>query len=88
MSNTLIPGIHDAYFFANGKRIIIRYIDRQKNTVVGLIASVPSVSESGDALPLRSIQYLNSEVVSVAVNKKMKMLHILLQQETGVLFIL
>lgn len=68
ISNTIIPGVYDAYFFDNGKRLIIRYIDQEKNTVVGLIANVPHVEQTGSALPLENIEYLTSRVVSVAVS--------------------
>ena len=68
ISNTIIPGVYDAYFFDNGKRLIIRYIDQEKNTVVGLIANVPHVEQTGSALPLENIEYLTFRVMSVAVS--------------------
>jgi hypothetical protein len=69
ISNTLIPGVHDAYFFDNGSRIIMRYLDQEKNKTVGIIAEIPSVGEGGDPLPLQKIKYLSSQVISVAVNQ-------------------
>jgi hypothetical protein len=69
ISNTVIPGVYDAYFIDNGNRVIIRYVDQEKNTVVGLIANVPHVEQTGSALPLLNVQYLTSQVMSVAVNK-------------------
>lgn len=68
ISNTVIPGVHDAYFFNNGTRVIMRYADRERNVVMGLIGTVPSVSEGGTPSPLEKVQYLTSEVVSVAIN--------------------
>lgn len=70
ISNTVIPGIYDAYFFNNGRRVIMRYPDREKNTVIGVVANVPDVSDGEEAVPLENVQYLTSEVVSVAVNAK------------------
>lgn len=70
ISNTLIPGVHDAYFFNNGTRVIMRYVDQDKNRVVGLIANVPRVPVDANALPLENTKYLTSEVMSVAVNTK------------------
>ena len=70
ISNTVLPGITDAYFFDNGKRVIMRYADYEKNTVTGLIANVPTVPQNGSALPLENIQYLTGEVTSVAINAK------------------
>lgn len=70
ISNSIIPGVSDAYFFDNGKHVIMRYIDYEKNTVVGLIATIPNVSQTGTALPLENIQYLTGEVLSVAINAR------------------
>lgn len=69
ISNTILPGIRDAYFFDNGRRVIMRYIDHNKNIAVGLIANVPSVEETGSALPLEKVQYLPSQILSVAINQ-------------------
>lgn len=69
VSNTIVPGLHDAYFFENGTRVILRYIDQEKNTVVGLIAAIPTVPEEGTSLPLENMQYLTSEVISIATDK-------------------
>lgn len=70
ISNTILPGVSDAYFFDTGRRVIIRYIDQEKNKIVGVIATVPNVESGEVALPLENIQYLTSSVTSVAVNKK------------------
>lgn len=68
ISNTVIPGIYDAYFFDNGRRVIMRYVDQTKNLMVGLIANVPTINQSTGASSLGSIEYLTSQVLSVAVN--------------------
>lgn len=70
VTNTIIPGVHDSYFFDNGKRVIIRYVDQDKNAVVALIATLPPVQEGSEALPLQEVQYLTGEVMSVAVNQE------------------
>lgn len=70
VSNTILPGIFDAYIFEDGKKIIMRYIDQEKNKIVGIIASIPTVLENEMPLPLTNIQYIVSPVVSVAVNNK------------------
>jgi hypothetical protein len=69
ISNSIIPGVYDAYFFDNGRRIIMRYVDQTKNTVVGLIATVPLINQGTDASPLENIKYLTSQVQSLAVNE-------------------
>lgn len=68
VSNTTIPGIYDAYIFNNGKRIVIRYGDNEKHTIVSVLANIPTVSEKDQALPLENITYLPSQITSVAVN--------------------
>ncbi len=68
ISNTIIPGVHDAYFFDGGRRVIMRYQD--KNKIVSIVATVPSVEDNEMALPLQQIQYLPGEVTSVASNNK------------------
>lgn len=70
ISNTVIPGVYDAYFFDNGKRVVIRYIDRERNTVTTLSAVVPNVSQTGSALSLEEINYLSAPVTSLASNAR------------------
>ena len=72
VSNSVFPGIHDAYIFDNGKRIIMRYIDQEKNNITSIVATIPSVSDNQDASPLENIQYLTGEVSSVAISKNKK----------------
>ncbi len=72
ISNSIIPGVHDAYFFNNGKRLILRYLDQEKNTVVSIIATVPSNANKETAFPLENIEYLTGEVGSVAVSGNTK----------------
>lgn len=70
ISNTIIPGAADAYFFDNGKRVIIRNFDYEKNTVTAVIAKVPNVKPDGSALPLEEMTYLPSKVTAIATNKR------------------
>jgi hypothetical protein len=83
ISNSIIPGVYDAYFFDNGKRVIMRYVDQTKNTVVGLIANVPLINEGSDASPLENIKYLTSQVQSLAVNESKTEVSYVVVTETG-----
>ncbi len=83
ISNTILPGIHDAYFFNKGKQVVMRYVDQEKNTIVGVIATVPSVKENEMALPLENIQYLTSQVTSVATNFKKDKISYLVTTTSG-----
>jgi hypothetical protein len=71
ISNSVFPGIYDAYFFESGKRVLMRYPDQEKNTIATIIANVPQIKEGGSPLPLEKIQYVAGDVVSVAttINK-------------------
>lgn len=68
VSNTLLPGIYDAYFYEKGTRVMMRYIDQEKNAIVGVTAEVPNVQENEMALPLQNVQYINSNITSIASN--------------------
>ncbi len=69
ITNTIISGVHDAYIFNEGKRIIMRYTENENSGVVGIIATIPSFSPGGTPSPLEGVKYLNSEVSSVAVSE-------------------
>lgn len=83
ISNTLIPGVHDAYFFDNGARVIMRYLDQEKNKAVGIIAETPSVGEDSEPLPLQKIKYLSSQVISVAINQEKNEISYIVATENG-----
>jgi hypothetical protein len=68
MTNTLVPGVYDAYIFNNGRRIIMRYIDKEKDAVIAIIAKLPQANEKSATEPLQEVKYLNGEVGSVAVS--------------------
>ena len=70
ISNSVFPGIYDAYFFETGNRVLMRYIDQEKNTVVAFIANIPKVQDGDSPLPLEKIQYISGDVSSVALTLK------------------
>lgn len=70
ITNTIISGVHDAYIFNEGKRVIMRYAENESSSVVGVIATIPNFSPGGTPSPLEGVEYLNSEVSSVAVNEE------------------
>jgi hypothetical protein len=83
ISNTVIPGVYDAYFFDNGTRVVIRYIEQERNTVVALSAKLPTVSETGEALPLEEVEYLSSPVTSIARNGRKDRVSYVVNGENG-----
>jgi hypothetical protein len=84
ISNTTLPGIHDAYIIQDGKRIVLRYEDTEKGTIVTMLASIPQVTQGQDAKPLENITYLPSEVTSIAVNKTKDLLSYIVSTEKGI----
>lgn len=70
ISNTANPGIHDAYFIEDGKRVIMRYIDKDMNAISTITALVPSVLEGGTPLSLSSVVTLPPNITTIAVDEK------------------
>lgn len=83
ISNTLLPGIYDAYFYEKGTRVMMRYIDQEKNAIVGVTAEVPNVQENEMALPLQKVQYINSNIISVASNLKKEKVSYVVTTDSG-----
>jgi hypothetical protein len=83
ISNTVITGVHDAYFLDNGTKVIMRYIDRERNSIVGLIAKVPTISEKGQASSLENIEYLTSQILSITTNKNKDQAAYLVKTDSG-----
>lgn len=67
ISNTTLPGIYDAYIF--GDRVLMRYLDEDRKTILSILANIPSVGETDDAKPLININTLPKNISSVAVNQ-------------------
>lgn len=83
ITNTIIPGVYDAYIFNNGKRIILRSYDESKKEITTIMATIPSVSMDSVALPLLETTYLPSNVTSVAVNKNENLVSYLVVTDAG-----
>lgn len=83
ISNTTIPGVYDAYIFNNGKKIVLRYADNDKQVIVGMLATIPNVDEKDQAKPLENTTYLPSQVTSVAVNTNKTLLSYLVTGDEG-----
>lgn len=68
ISNTLIPGVYDAYVFNDGKRVLMRYLDSDQTSIISLVANIPSVLNMGTPTSLSNITYLPKNITSVAVS--------------------
>lgn len=83
ISNTLIPGIYDAYFYDKGNRVMMRYIDQEKNAIVGVTALVPNVQENEMALPLQNVEYIHSNITSIASDFKKEKISYVVTTDSG-----
>lgn len=83
ISNTVVPGVHDAQIFDDGRKIILRYVDQDNSKIVTIIATVPNVQENETPLPLTNMQYITSSVLSIATNYKKDRASYLVETETG-----
>ncbi len=69
ISNTTIPGIHDAYLWANGDRVLMRYLDTDRKTIQSILATVPAIQEGHDAQALIGITTLPDNITSVTLSQ-------------------
>ena len=83
ISNTLLPGIYDAYFYEKGDQVMMRYIDQEKNEIVGVTALVPNVQENEMALPLKNVQYIRSNITSITSNLKKEKISYVVTTDSG-----
>lgn len=68
ITNTTIPGIYDAYIWKNGRGILMRYLDTDRETIISTMGDIPVVPEDGNALPLEGVTLLPKNIASVAVS--------------------
>jgi hypothetical protein len=83
ISNTIIPGVYDAYIFENGTKVLYRYEDQNKHTVVSIVGTIPLVTQNGQPSPLINMTTLPVELRSVALNKKTNLLSYLVTNDFG-----
>jgi hypothetical protein len=68
ITNTSVPGVYDAYIYNNGKSILFRYADRENESIVSLIATLPNISPNMSPTSLINEEYLNLNVSSVTIS--------------------
>jgi hypothetical protein len=68
ISNSTIPGVHDAYIWSGGDRIVVRYLSADRKTIISTLGTVPNVQEGHDAQPLANITTLPNNISSIAVS--------------------
>ncbi len=83
ISNTTIPGVYDAYIWSNGERIILRYLDTDKETIISIAATIPNVQEGRDAQPLTGVTTLPQNISSVAVSRSSALVSYTVPNQSG-----
>lgn len=83
ISNTTIPGVHDAYIWAGGNRVAMRYLNPDKKTVVSILATIPDVQEGRDAQPLVGVTNLPNNISSLAVSASRASLSYVVPNDSG-----
>lgn len=83
ISNTTVPGVYDAYIWGAGDKILMRYLDTDKQTIVSIFASIPDVTEGRDAQPLINITTLPKNITSVSVDSTLSSLSYLVPNTVG-----
>ncbi len=82
VANTTIPGVYDAYFFNGGSEVFLRRLRSGDNTIISVKAKLPPLS-SLLTLPLKSIQNLPENIISVAVDDKGEEISYLVKTSSG-----
>jgi hypothetical protein len=83
VTNTTIPGIHDAYIWANGTRILMRYLDTDKKTIVSIMGTIPNTQATGDPEALSSMVFLPKNIGSVAVSQSTNSISYVVPNDAG-----
>lgn len=83
ITNTTVPGVYDAYIWANGTKVIMRYLDTDRETIIGLMADIPNVQPGRDPQALENATLLPKGVSSVAVSASSNLLSYLVSTSNG-----
>jgi hypothetical protein len=83
ISNTTIPGVYNAYIFSSGNRVVMRYLDSTRKTIVSILATIPNVEEDHDPQALSSVSYLPNNISSVTVSDSKAALSYLVPNNLG-----
>lgn len=83
ISNTIVPGVYDAYVWNKGGQVLMRHLDSDNKTIISTLATIPNVQEDGDPQPLSSVTLLPNNISSVAVNPSSSSLSYLVPNGAG-----
>lgn len=83
ISNTTIPGIYDAYVWSGGGRVLMRYLDADRKTIISTLSVIPDVQEGRDPQPLTSTTILPKDISSVAVSQSLQSISYVVPNAVG-----
>lgn len=83
ISNTTLPGVYDAYIWSGGNKILFRYLDTDRKTIISVLADIPNVQAGRDPEPLIGTTLLPKNVSSVAVSASLNELSYLVPNDVG-----
>lgn len=83
ITNTTIPGVYDAYIWANGTKILLRYLDSDRRSIITLTADIPIVQAGRDPLQFENSTLLPKGVNSVAVSASSNALSYVVPNDNG-----
>jgi hypothetical protein len=83
ISNTSVPGIYDAYIWSGGDRILVRYLDSDRKTIISTLSTVPNIQEDGDPQPLAFTTLLPKNISSVAVSPSLQSISYVVPNDVG-----
>ena len=83
VSNSSIPGVHDATFFGNGSLVVFRFYDEDRGVIVSSLYKVPITAINADPTSLEKITNLPNNITSVSASTNGKFLSYLVKTELG-----
>lgn len=82
ISNTTLPGVHNAYIFDGGNQVVMQYTDQNK-TIISVLATIPNVQSGRDAQPLENTRFLPNNISSIALSTDAKKISYVVPNTTG-----
>ena len=83
LTNTTVIGVHDAYIYSNGKRVMMRRYDEDSKAIITIVANIPAPIQNGPPQALSQMTSLPLNVASIAINKKGDRLSYLVPNSSG-----
>lgn len=68
ITNTLTPGVFDAYIYRDGRRALVRSYDEQTGDIVSTLIDIPRVAPGRDPLPVEGSTSLPNNISSVDIS--------------------